>query len=208
MTVTADTQTFRVSEPQLGMNGSVFSDAMVVRNAVFVIEQGVPAENELDEQEPRCWHWVVYQGTVPVGAVRLVAPPHAEGDGPDRDLKGNFLKIGRLAVSKSARGKGVGKILVDTVIQFSQQNPDLVGPRDIKGQRIDGQWDGRILAHAQTNVRQVCSFFALDSGCVSHDLQRSGRNWASSSIRASKSGWKRKSFTYVPTTLHSPFSPL
>jgi predicted GNAT family N-acyltransferase len=148
-----------VSVPQLGMNGKIFTDAMKVRNAVFVVEQGVPAENELDHEESRCWHWVVYQGTTPVGAVRLVAPPHLDADGPDKELEGNFLKLGRLAVDKSVRGKGIGKILVDTVIAFATKNPDLVGPRDMEGNRIEGHWDGRMLAHAQTKVRKVSLLF-------------------------------------------------
>lgn len=71
-----------------------FVDAMTVRHAVFVREQGVPADFELDADDPRCWHWVAYatvtgtatEGVVvegettpkrtPVGTLRLVPPPH------------------------------------------------------------------------------------------------------------------------------------
>ncbi|KAK7756416.1 hypothetical protein SLS62_001642 [Diatrype stigma] len=38
----------------------VFRDAMEVREAVFVQEQGVPLEYELDADDPRSCHWVVY----------------------------------------------------------------------------------------------------------------------------------------------------
>lgn len=44
------------SVPQL------FLDAMRVREEVFVHEQGVPLENELDSDDARSWHWVVYAG--------------------------------------------------------------------------------------------------------------------------------------------------
>lgn len=77
----------------------LFLDAMAVREEVFVKEQGVPAENEVDEDEEKSWHWVVFAGPsvegqevegqegeeeddgrarrlVPVGTVRLVPPPH------------------------------------------------------------------------------------------------------------------------------------
>lgn len=37
-----------------------FRDAMVVREEVFVDEQGVPLENEVDEDDKRSWHWVAY----------------------------------------------------------------------------------------------------------------------------------------------------
>lgn len=39
---------------------SVFKEAMSVREEVFVHEQKVPLENELDEDDPRSYHWVVY----------------------------------------------------------------------------------------------------------------------------------------------------
>lgn len=38
----------------------VFRDAMEVRETVFVAEQGVPLEYELDADDPRSCHWVVY----------------------------------------------------------------------------------------------------------------------------------------------------
>ncbi|KAF2104661.1 hypothetical protein NA57DRAFT_70867 [Rhizodiscina lignyota] len=37
-----------------------FLDAMYVREEVFVQEQNVPLANELDDDDPRCWHWVAY----------------------------------------------------------------------------------------------------------------------------------------------------
>lgn len=78
-----------------------FLDAMEVREKVFVAEQGVPAENEFDADDPRCCHWVAYASvnrrespevrddkgnvvqprassthTVPIGTIRLVPFPH------------------------------------------------------------------------------------------------------------------------------------
>lgn len=58
-----------------------FLDAMTVREAVFVDEQKVALENEFDEEDPRCWHWVLYaseeHGTEPkpAGTIRLVPFP-------------------------------------------------------------------------------------------------------------------------------------
>lgn len=59
-----------------------FLDAMVVREAVFVDEQKVALENEFDEEDPRCWHWVLYapgelesEGVKPAGTIRLVPFP-------------------------------------------------------------------------------------------------------------------------------------
>lgn len=44
-----------------------FIDVMIVRHTVFVEEQGVPLNNEFDEDDPRSFHWVVY-ASIPVKA--------------------------------------------------------------------------------------------------------------------------------------------
>ena len=71
-----------------------FIDAMSVRHAVFVQEQHVPEENEVDTDDARSFHWVAYasaanvvkdiggrKGTettrLPIATVRLVPPPHS-----------------------------------------------------------------------------------------------------------------------------------
>lgn len=38
----------------------VFTDAMSVREGVYVEEQKVPLENEFDHDDPRSYHWVAY----------------------------------------------------------------------------------------------------------------------------------------------------
>jgi len=83
-----------------------FIDAMIVREQVFVEEQGVPLENELDADDPRSFHWTAYASVpvksnptspelkphdgssdsgrrvsssstkMPIGTIRLVPPPH------------------------------------------------------------------------------------------------------------------------------------
>lgn len=78
---------------------STFLEAMSIRKEVFCDEQGVPLENELDADDPRCWHWVAYASVgntldggrgrdgmasrVPVGTIRLVPPPHPPHPAPD-----------------------------------------------------------------------------------------------------------------------------
>jgi predicted GNAT family N-acyltransferase len=73
-----------------------FIDAMQVREEVYVREQKIPLENELDEDDARSFHWVVYASIpakaatttnggvrrtststkIPIGTIRLVPPPH------------------------------------------------------------------------------------------------------------------------------------
>jgi predicted GNAT family N-acyltransferase len=154
MTIPSDDRLI-VSRPVLGMNNEVFVDALKVRTIVFVEEQKVPAENELDSDESRCWHWCCYHEDpdgmrTPIGAVRLVTPPHpSHAEGPD----GNYLKVGRMATVKEFRGRGVGRLLVDTAVKFATKNREQVGCKDIDGKPTGSDWDGRILAHAQKAAR-------------------------------------------------------
>jgi predicted GNAT family N-acyltransferase len=69
---------------------------MRVRYAVFVEEQGVPEELEQDEQDPLCRHALLLIDGQPVATGRLEADGH----------------IGRIAVVRSHRGKGLGSRIV------------------------------------------------------------------------------------------------
>jgi predicted GNAT family N-acyltransferase len=64
------------------------NDALAVRLEVFVDEQKCAAEFELDDDDARSWHWVLYDENavvpgaksavrLPVAVIRVVPPPHA-----------------------------------------------------------------------------------------------------------------------------------
>ena len=87
--------------------------AYAVRTDVFVGEQGVPADLELDALDDLADHLVAYDGDRAVGAGRLVVePPGFEGSDPDLGPVGH---LGRLAVRPEARGTGLGLDLVAAV---------------------------------------------------------------------------------------------
>lgn len=118
-------------------------DALAVRAEVFVEEQGCSAENEVDDDDARSWHWVVYSADgnttsseadqpKPIGTIRLVPPhprprPHPDGDG-DGDGEGPgrepYIKLTRLAVVRSLRGHGIGRHLVETAVEWARAHPD------------------------------------------------------------------------------------
>jgi predicted GNAT family N-acyltransferase len=78
--------------------GGDYSEAMKVRYTVFVEEQGVPYENEIDEYDKIAYHVVIVM---------------LNGDAPDTPIgcgriyfKGNAAKLGRVAVLPEHRRKG------------------------------------------------------------------------------------------------------
>ena len=82
------------------------ADIRHVRLAVFVDEQSVPLELELDDRDPLCVHLVAYDDSgAPVGTGRL-----------DVDYGG---KIGRVAVLGRARRRGVGTALMSRLHELA-----------------------------------------------------------------------------------------
>jgi predicted GNAT family N-acyltransferase len=72
-----------------------------VRFAVFVDEQHVPAELEMDDRDPVCMHVLAVEGASPVATARL-----------DLGLGG---KIGRMAVLAPYRRRGLGRQMLDAL---------------------------------------------------------------------------------------------
>lgn len=87
--------------------------AFAVRHDVFVLEQGVPPELELDELDEAADHVLAYAGELAVGAGRLAVEP-AGFAGTDPGL-GPVGHLGRLAVRREARGSGLGIGLVHAI---------------------------------------------------------------------------------------------
>ena len=80
-------------------------DALRVRLPVFVQEQCVPLEEEVDLHDPVSTHVVAYEGEQPVATGRLLPNGH----------------IGRLAVVQEWRGSGLGRRILDHLIELGWQ---------------------------------------------------------------------------------------
>ena len=86
----------------LGTWDRLRDDAYLIRHEVFVVEQLVPADVELDDDDALSVHAVAYgPDDVPIATGRLLPDGH----------------IGRMAVRKSARGTGVGGQVLDALIR-------------------------------------------------------------------------------------------
>ena len=84
-------------------------DAYYVRQKVFIEEQEIMPEEELDEQDYHCEHLVVYGDNKPVATGRLII-----GD------RGEIL-AGRVACLKECRGKGIGGILLKELLRRAEE---------------------------------------------------------------------------------------
>lgn len=76
-----------------------FDACMAVRRKVFVEEQNVPEELELDEHDATAVHLLATDSGRPLGTARLL-------------IDGDHAKIGRVAVLADARGTGAGAALM------------------------------------------------------------------------------------------------
>ncbi|MFH8516001.1 GNAT family N-acetyltransferase [Streptomyces gelaticus] len=85
----------------------------LVRKDVFVGEQDVPEEIEYDEYDAVALHVVAFAADgVPLGTGRLLHGPAAAARTGGDPAVGS---LGRLAVTKAARGLGVGTALVRAI---------------------------------------------------------------------------------------------
>jgi predicted GNAT family N-acyltransferase len=86
-------------------------DATAVRHDVFVIEQNVPIELELDEMDALCLHVVAYDADHrAIGTARLLPDGH----------------IGRMAVRREARAAGIGSTLLQVLMERARTRGDRV----------------------------------------------------------------------------------
>jgi predicted GNAT family N-acyltransferase len=82
--------------------------AWVIRRRVFIEEQHVPQQIEMDEDDAHALHALALDGNAPVGCGRMVAH-----DG--------FVKIGRMAVLRERRGEGIGRSILNFLMERARQ---------------------------------------------------------------------------------------
>ena len=88
---------------------SARAQAAPIRFAVFVEEQGVPFEIELDEYDAVSLHALAFDGDKPVGTGRLLPDGH----------------IGRMAVLEEWRNRGIGGLLLKRLIDAAKARGDV-----------------------------------------------------------------------------------
>lgn len=79
-----------------------------LRHQVFVVEQGVPVEEEQDVLDATATHLLASGESGPLGAARIV-------------FDGETAKIGRVCVLKESRGTGLGVALIRKAIDVAKR---------------------------------------------------------------------------------------
>ena len=82
--------------------------AAPIRFEVFVREQRVPAELEMDAMDAQCLHALAFHGQVAVGTGRLLPDGH----------------IGRMAVLRQFRKRGIGGAMLKRLIEAARARGD------------------------------------------------------------------------------------
>ena len=73
---------------------------LAIRREVFVEEQGVPIDEEMDAHDAGCVHFLAFDAGDAVGTARL------------RETEGGRVKAERVAVRRSVRRSGIGRALM------------------------------------------------------------------------------------------------
>lgn len=83
--------------------------AFSIRTKVFVEEQKVPKDLEIDEWEEKAIHFLAWENELPIGTCRL------------RFVDKFTAKVERVAVLKEKRKTGAGKLLMQTLEDLARQ---------------------------------------------------------------------------------------
>lgn len=104
--------TYRISLAEWSVDEALLSQ---IRFTVFVREQGIPPELEIDVADAdttRVLHAIARdENGVAIGTGRMI-------------IDGTVPSIGRMAVLRSWRGKGVGKAILEFFCQYAKQRGD------------------------------------------------------------------------------------
>eukprot|EP01017_Pseudomicrothorax_dubius_P005263 TRINITY_DN11288_c0_g2_i2.p1 TRINITY_DN11288_c0_g2~~TRINITY_DN11288_c0_g2_i2.p1 ORF type:complete len:152 (+),score=23.64 TRINITY_DN11288_c0_g2_i2:125-580(+) len=79
-----------------------------IRKIAFMDEHKVPAKLEFDEHDDLAVHFLLFQDDIPVGCARLTR-------------RGDDWYMGRLAIIRSQRGRGLGTFMIRKMIECCKE---------------------------------------------------------------------------------------
>ena len=90
-------------------NSKDMLSCLELRRTVFIEEQNVPENEEVDGDDPVCEHILLTISDIPVGAARL-------------KYYDDFVKVQRGCVLKNYRGQGIGSNIINFIIRHVEKN--------------------------------------------------------------------------------------
>ena len=88
-------------------NKKEFDDVISIRKKVFIEEQNVPIDIEIDGLDDEAEHVIAYAGGEPIGCARI--------------RFNTYAKLERIAIVEKYRGSGFGIQLTDFLIEYCKQ---------------------------------------------------------------------------------------
>ncbi|MGM9926296.1 MAG: GNAT family N-acetyltransferase [Bacillus sp. (in: firmicutes)] len=88
-------------------NRQQLEDALSIRHAVFMEEQQVDVESETDQYDETAAHFVLYDGSTPIGAGRFRT---VDGTG----------KVERICILASSRRHGSGRLIMEAIEEYAK----------------------------------------------------------------------------------------
>lgn len=92
---------------EIGPGGDI-SVSAAIRKTVFVSEQGIPVEDEMDVYDAVAWHIVLLADGVPAGCGRIT-------------IENGIAKLGRVAVLKEKRRQGYATLICKALIDIARR---------------------------------------------------------------------------------------
>lgn len=120
-----------------------------IRQVVFINEQGVPPEDEWDDMDDKALHYLLYINNEAISCARML-------------LSGEDGKIGRVAVLKTHRHKGMAYKLMSFIINDAKQ-------QGLKQLKLDAQ--NYIIPFYEKLGFIVCSEEFIDAGILHKSMQ-------------------------------------
>lgn len=131
------------------LNSQIYKDALAIRYKVFVEEQKVPSDLEIDEFEERSIYGVLYDSDQAVATVRIYS------------LGNSTYKVQRVAVLKDLRGQGLGKrLMLDVEKKAKEMN--------VAHLKLDSQ--NTAIPFYQKLGYKISSDEFLDAGILHHTM--------------------------------------
>jgi len=88
------------------INSSTYKDALTIRDEIFIQEQGVPKEVEIDENEEKCIYFVGYLDNEPVITARIL------------ETAESTFTMQRVATLKEYRNNGYGALILKEIEDY------------------------------------------------------------------------------------------